>query len=68
MNKVEKTLYKTRKTVQEACDECGVDFEDAVVSELEECSSCSIWLKHYQLKPDLDNNPVCKECLDYYGF
>lgn len=67
MNKVEKNLVRTRKTVKQAADECGVDIDDVELENIDQCSSCSIWLKFTQLKEDLDGNPICKECWSTYG-
>ena len=67
MNEIEEYLYRTRKTVNQAADEYDIDIDDIEIYELEQCSSCSIWLKFSQLKDDLDGNPICKECWTVYG-
>jgi hypothetical protein len=68
MNELEKTLHRTRKTLWQVCDDLGLrDEADCVVTNLDNCSSCGIWLKHSSLTPDLDGNPICKECLTFYG-
>lgn len=67
MNEVEKALVRTRKTIRQAATECGVDAEDVDIYEIDQCSSCSIWLKIPQLKMDADDNPICKTCWDAYG-
>lgn len=67
MNKVESVLYKTRKTLREACEEAGVDFSEAWLQDVQECSNCSIWLKLKEMTPDYDNNLCCSLCLRFYG-
>ena len=67
MNELEKVLYRTRKTLQEGCDEIDLQFENAVIAAIQECSSCSIWRKPEHLVPDLDGYPICKTCQGWYG-
>lgn len=67
MNEIEETLYRTRKTVIDVANEYGIDIEDVEILSLEQCSSCSIWLKFSQLKDDLDGNPICRDCWTAYG-
>lgn len=67
MNEIEEYLYRTRKTVNQAAHEHDIDVDDIEIYEIEQCSSCSIWLKFSQLKDDLDGNPICKECWTVYG-
>ena len=67
MNEVERVLYRTNKSIREACAEIGVDFDEFPVDKIETCSHCSIWYKHHELKPDLDENPICKICWRFYG-
>lgn len=67
MNEVERTLHRTRKTLMEACIEAGVEFDPGLVTNIQECSNCSIWHKISELIPDLDNNPICKNCKHFYG-
>lgn len=67
MNKLERALIRTRKTIQQACKEVDVDIDDAEIFEIEQCSSCSIWVKFEHLKEDLDMNPICQNCYDTYG-
>lgn len=67
MNEVEKSLFRTRKTLRQVCSELNIDIDEADVYELDQCSSCSIWLKYIQLKTDADDNLICKQCWDAYG-
>ena len=67
MTEVESYLYKTRKTIRQACAELGLTFDNEIVTAIEECSSCNIWLRPTALKPDLDGNPICPQCLHFYG-
>jgi len=65
MNDLEKVLYRSRKTILQALEE--VEDENLEVENLDQCSSCSIWLKITQLKSDLDGLPICNECWLVYG-
>ena len=67
MNEVERVLYRTHKTIREACMEAGVDFDPSVVQSVEACTNCSIWHRVVELKPDLDSNSICKICWRFYG-
>lgn len=67
MNEIENYLVRTRKTIQQAADECGIDIDDVEIDNINQCSSCSIWLKFSQLKDDLDGNPICRNCWEAYG-
>lgn len=67
MNEIEKYLLRSRKTLVQACTDLDVDIESVNINHIEQCSSCSIWLKIEQLKEDLDKNPICKECWFVYG-
>lgn len=67
MNDLEKVLLRTRKTIREGCSEIDMKFEDAVIEHIQECSSCNIWFKKISLIPDLDGNPICKNCAAWYG-
>ena len=68
MNSLEKELYRTRKTLFQVCQELGLDLDEALTPDIQECSNCSQWLLHRELKPDLDKYPVCKNCMIWYGF
>lgn len=59
-------LYKTRKTLREACQEAGIEFDTGYTT-LDECTHCSVWLQPHELVPDLDKNPICNVCLRYEG-
>ena len=65
MNDLEKVLYRTRKTILQALDEFGET--ELEIENIEQCSSCSIWLKIPQLRNDLDGMPICNECWLVYG-
>ena len=67
MHEVEKSLYRTRKTLRDACRELNLVYEDTCVGTIDTCSSCGIWVKVKELVPDEDKNPICKECLTFYG-
>lgn len=67
MNLFENFLYRKKINIIEACKEFGIPLEDAPISEVETCSSCSIWFKSVELVSDLDGNPICKVCKRFYG-
>lgn len=65
MNELERALYKTRSILPHVLLELDLDPEYPCT--LEECSSCSIWLRPEELTPDLDGLPICRDCLRWYG-
>lgn len=67
MNEVERALYRTHKTIREACAEAGVQFTENLELSVQECSHCSIWHRLQELQLDLDKNPICKICWRFYG-
>lgn len=67
MLEIEKTLYKTRKSLLDVCSEFDVEYIDSGEISLKQCNSCGIWLKPQQLLPDLDGLDICNDCLTYYG-
>jgi len=68
MNEIEQLLYRTRNTVLEARLELDLEVEAVDISNIAACSSCGIWLRPKELKPDQDGLPICKDCLRWYGF
>lgn len=67
MNPIDKALYKSRKNALEALAELSDNNVSLGDISLEQCNSCSVWLKPNQLIPDLDGLPICKDCLNHYG-
>ena len=67
MNELDSLLYKTRKNVLEIAAELGDNSISLGDISLEQCNSCGVWLKPSQLKPDLDDLRICKDCEGYYG-
>jgi hypothetical protein len=67
MNEFEKSLIRSRKSISQIADEFGVDIEEVEIYDIDQCCSCSIWLKYSQLKEDLDGNLICRECYTTYG-
>lgn len=67
MNDLEVGLYRSHKTIREVCRELNLDFEEVYVNNLSECTDCGIWLKHRELQPDLDDNPICSHCMRFNG-
>jgi len=64
---LDKLLYKTRKSVLEVAAELGHNNVSLADTELQQCSSCGIWLYPKQLIKDLDESLICKDCETYYG-
>ncbi len=60
-------LHRTRKTVLEAAAELGHNDISVGDITLDQCNSCGIWLKPSRLHLDLDKNPICNDCLTFYG-
>lgn len=68
LNSLDYVLYKTHKSVQDACTELFIPYSaDTVKVSLCQCTSCGIWLKPLQLIKDLDNLDICKDCYTAYG-
>jgi hypothetical protein len=62
-----KSLNKTRKSLSEACNELNIDNVNFELLQpiIDQCSHCNIWSN--TLVPDLDNNPICKVCVNLSG-
>ena len=68
MNKVERILNRSHKTLHQACVEAGIEFEDGMSTpSLESCANCGIWHTLGKMKKDLDNDVICAVCRLYYG-
>jgi hypothetical protein len=66
--KLGKYLYRKRMTVQEACKDLGIDFEEEMLGDLEQCTSCSVWWHTHELLEDPeDGTNLCKYCESYYS-
>ena len=67
LSSLDYVLYRTHKSVLEACDELMIEYHSEVEIQLKQCTSCGVWLKPQQLKKDLDGLDICTTCLDAYG-
>ena len=67
LNAIDEVLYKTHKSVLAAFRELMIEYNSEWEINLKQCTSCGIWLKHHQLKKDLDNLEVCDDCIKAYG-
>lgn len=65
MNLIERTLYKSRKSLLEAFAENDLQYSHEIEIGLTQCSSCGIWL--IELPKDDDGIETCQLCLDAYG-
>lgn len=66
--KLIRELNGTRRSLREVCEDLGLDYEDIVDSEdlgIEQCTHCNMWST--RLVPDLDDNPICRFCVDLIG-
>ena len=61
------TLNNTRKSVFQACEELDIDFEqvDQSLLEIDQCTHCGRW--SLTLVDDLDQNPICRFCVELVG-
>lgn len=60
-------LYRTNRSIMDACEELGTEFDIEMLEDLEACTNCNVWWHSYELIPDLDDNNICKFCEGYYG-
>lgn len=67
INKIEKSLLKTRKSLRDICLELGLDMPDIEDLCIEQCAHCSVWHYQFKLREDLDGNTICKYCEDLVG-
>ncbi len=60
-------LKGTRRSLTEICDEMGIDYDEVEFDKLlvGQCSHCNTWSD--RLIPDLDDNPICRFCVDLVG-
>jgi hypothetical protein len=67
IDKIERSLIKTRKTLYEVCRELGLDVPDRDELVVDQCTHCNTWNFKYKLSEDLDGNPICRYCEDLVG-
>lgn len=60
-------LIGKKKTLIEFSKEQNISIEEIDLSQIEECSNCSIWHLKKNLMADLDDNLICSICEKYYG-
>jgi len=60
-------LKGTKRLLSEVCEDLGIDYEELLEHPLpiEQCSHCSTW--SLKLVPDLDDNLICRFCVDLVG-
>lgn len=61
-------LKGTRKRLSEVCEDLGIDYDELQDSGdigISQCTSCGRW--EITLIPDLDDNPICRFCVDLVG-
>ncbi len=66
--KLIRELNGTRKRLSEVCEDLGIDYEELLESGdlgIAQCTHCSTWST--KLIPDLDDNPICRFCVDLVG-
>lgn len=62
IERIERALLKTRKSLQEVCRDLDLDVPDYGELLVDQCSHCSVWHKNYKLSEDLDGNLICEYC------
>lgn len=67
IEKIERALVKSRKSLKEVCDSLGIDLPDVEELVVSQCTQCSVWHYNYKLVEDLDGNMICKYCEDTIG-
>lgn len=67
IERAERALVKTRKTLYEVCRELYIDVPDLGELCVDQCSHCSVWHYQYKLREDLDGNLICGYCEDLVG-
>lgn len=64
-----KELNGTRRSLRDVCEDLGIDYEELLDAEdglgIDRCTHCSTWST--RLVPDLDDNPICRFCVDLIG-
>lgn len=66
--KLIKELNGTRRRLSEVCEDLGIDYEELLESGdigIAQCSHCNTW--YTKLIPDLDENPICRFCVNLIG-
>jgi hypothetical protein len=67
IDKLERALLKTRRSIREVCHELGIDDPDLDLLTIGQCASCSVWHYNYKLHEDLDGSPICTYCEELIG-
>ncbi len=67
VEKIERGLLKTRKTLKEICRELDLDMPDKEELLIDQCAHCGVWHKNYKLVEDLDGNYIGSYCEDLVG-
>jgi hypothetical protein len=71
MNNLSKKLVTelkgTQRNLSEVCEDLGIDYEELISGELpiSRCNHCGTW--SLKLVPDLDDNLICRFCVDLIG-
>lgn len=66
--KLIRELNGTRRSLREVCEDLGLDYEELTETGdigIETCTHCGLWST--RLVPDLDDNPICRFCVDLIG-
>lgn len=60
-------LKGTKRLLSEVCEDLGIDYDELLENPLpiEQCTHCNTWSP--TLVPDLDNNLICRFCVDLVG-
>jgi hypothetical protein len=60
-------LKGTRRSLSEVCEDLGINYEELIENPLpiSRCTHCDTW--SVKLVPDLDDNLICRFCVDLAG-
>lgn len=68
MSSLTDILYRTNRSIQDACLELNIEYNEEDLEDLARCDNCFIWYWGYELIPDVDNLNTCKFCDQYHDF
>ena len=66
--KLVKELQGTKRKLSEVCEDLGIDYEELLEAGefgIEQCTHCNTWST--RLVRDLDDNLICRYCVELVG-
>lgn len=67
-NKLIKELQGTKRRLSEVCEDLGIDYEELLEAGdfgIDTCTHCGTWST--RLISDLDDNLICRYCVELVG-